>query len=78
MTVGMRLVDPREFDWQVLEVLARCDRERRPAPSLRELMAALDTKSDRAISAALDRLEQSGYIRREPRKARAIVILKTK
>jgi SOS-response transcriptional repressor LexA len=78
MTVEAMLAEREALDRRVLEILARCDRERRPMPTLRELMDALGTKNDKGISAALDRLEATGYIQREAHKARAIIVLRTK
>jgi repressor LexA len=50
--------------------------ERDLCPSYEEMLAALDLKGKNAVARLLGRLEERGYIRRLPNRARAIEVLR--
>lgn len=69
--------DDRELsaDAQAILKLLRARRDANDfAPTIREMMKVLDTKSERRVLAALTSLQQTGHIRREPGKPRAIAL----
>jgi len=60
---------------QVLEFIRARIRERGYPPSVREIGAALGLRSSSTVHGHLSRLEEKGYIRRDPTKPRAIELL---
>ncbi|PZN10227.1 MAG: repressor LexA [Bacillota bacterium] len=60
---------------QILEYIKTCIRERGYPPSVREIGEAVGLKSTSTVHAYLSRLEQKGFIRRDPTKPRAIEVI---
>lgn len=60
---------------QVLEQVRSSIGSRGYAPSIREIAEALNIRSPNVVVARLDALEHKGYIRREPRVSRGIVLI---
>ena len=60
---------------QILEYMKAEVREKGYPPSVREICEAVGLKSTSTVHGHLARLEKKGYIRRDPTKPRAIVIL---
>lgn len=60
---------------QVLEYIRRHTRERGYPPSVREIGGALGLTSSSTVHGHLARLEDKGYIRRDPTKPRAIELM---
>lgn len=61
---------------QVLEFIVRRLRERGYPPSVREIGNALGLRSSSTVHGHLNRLEEKGFIRRDPTKPRAIEVLR--
>lgn len=61
---------------QVLEFIARKIRERGYPPSVREIGEGVGLRSSSTVHGHLNRLEDKGYIRRDPTKPRAIELLR--
>lgn len=59
---------------QILDYIKACIRERGYPPSVREIGEAVGLKSTSTVHAYLSRLEQKGFIRRDPTKPRAIEV----
>lgn len=59
----------------ILEYLKKCILDKGYPPSVREICEAVKLKSTSSVHAHLNALEESGYIRRDPTKPRAIEIL---
>jgi SOS-response transcriptional repressor LexA len=62
---------------EVLHMIVHYRAEHGIAPSLREIMAALNIKSLGHVSGLLSALEERGYIQRLARRGRSIVVLTT-
>lgn len=60
---------------QILEFIRSRIRERGYPPSVREIGEALGLRSSATVHGHLSRLEEKGYIRRDPTKPRAIELL---
>lgn len=60
---------------QILEFIKRRQRERGYPPSVREIGDAVGLTSSSTVHGHLSRLEDKGYIRRDPSKPRAIEVL---
>ena len=60
---------------QVLEYIRRTVRERGYPPSVREIGEAVGLSSSSTVHGHLARLQEKGYIRRDPTKPRAIEVL---
>ncbi|MCL6581527.1 MAG: transcriptional repressor LexA [Firmicutes bacterium] len=60
---------------QILEFIKRQTRERGYPPSVREIGEAVGLSSSSTVHGHLARLEEKGYLRRDPSKPRAIEIL---
>lgn len=60
---------------EILNFIQRQVRERGFPPSVREIGTAVNLSSSSTVHGHLNRLEQKGYIRRDPTKPRAIEIL---
>ena len=61
---------------QVLECILAAIAERGYPPSVREMGEAVGLRSSSSVQAHLNTLEAQGYIRRDPEKPRAIVVLR--
>ncbi|SHE37918.1 repressor LexA [Seinonella peptonophila] len=61
----------------ILDYILRNVREKGYPPSVREIGEAVGLASSSTVHGHLSRLEQKGYIRRDPTKPRAIEVLKT-
>lgn len=61
---------------RVLEYLNEYQREHKTAPTFSEIMSALGIKYRSNVSRYLNALEERGFIRRMPNRARAIEVLK--
>ncbi len=59
---------------QILEYIRDCLLEKGYPPAVREICQAVDLKSTSSVHAHLEKLEENGYIRRDPTKPRAIEI----
>jgi repressor LexA len=60
---------------QILEFIKRQTRERGYPPSVREIGEAVGLSSSSTVHGHLARLEEKGYLRRDPTKPRAIEVL---
>ena len=60
---------------QILEYIRKCVEEKGYPPSVREIGQAVGLSSSSTVHGHLNRLEQKGYIRRDPTKPRAIELL---
>jgi repressor LexA len=60
---------------QILEFIRRQIRERGYPPSVREIGEAVGLRSSSTVHGHLARLEEKGYLRRDPTKPRAIEVL---
>ncbi len=60
---------------QVLDFIKRRIRERGYPPSVREIGAAIGLSSSSTVHGHLNRLEEKGFIKRDPTKPRAIEVL---
>jgi repressor LexA len=60
---------------KILDFLADTLRRRGYPPSVREIGSAVGLSSSSTVHAHLDKLEQKGYIRRDPTRSRAIEIV---
>ena len=60
---------------QILEFIKQTVRQRGYPPSVREIGEALGLSSSSTVHGHLSRLEEKGYIRRDPTKPRAIEVL---
>ena len=62
---------------KIYDYIAACIHEQGYPPSVREIGEAVGLQSSSTVHNHLTQLEQKGYIRRDPTKPRAIMILKT-
>ena len=60
---------------EILEYIKSCILKKGYPPAVREICEAVHLKSTSSVHSHLERLEESGYIRRDPTKPRAIEIL---
>ena len=60
---------------EILEYIKSCILKKGYPPAVREIREAVHLKSTSSVHSHLERLEESGYIRRDPTKPRAIEIL---
>lgn len=60
---------------QILDYIKNVSREKGYPPAVREICVAVGLKSPSTVHSHLTKLEQKGYIRRDPAKPRAIEIL---
>lgn len=60
---------------QILEYIQKCVEEKGYPPSVREIGQAVGLSSSSTVHGHLNRLEQKGYLRRDPTKPRAIELL---
>lgn len=60
---------------QILEYIQKCVEEQGYPPSVREIGQAVGLSSSSTVHGHLNRLEQKGYLRRDPTKPRAIELL---
>lgn len=60
---------------QILEFIQKCVEEKGYPPSVREIGQAVGLSSSSTVHGHLGRLEQKGYLRRDPTKPRAIELL---
>lgn len=60
---------------QILEYIQKCVEEKGYPPSVREIGQAVGLSSSSTVHGHLSRLEQKGYLRRDPTKPRAIELL---
>ena len=71
----MGLEDLTRRQREILHYIKASIRERGYPPSVREICEAVGLRSTSTVHAYLARLEQKGYIRRDPTKPRAIEVL---
>jgi len=72
----IHILSPRQQD--VLDAIVSYKRDHDGvAPTIRELMVAVDLNSTSAVSYHLDRLERKGYIVRQTDRPRTIEIIST-
>lgn len=67
--------DLNSRQYEVLKYLKVQMREKSYPPSVREICAAVNLKSTSTVHAILKKLEEFGYIKRDPAKTRAIEVL---
>ena len=60
---------------KILEFIKQVIQDKGYPPAVREICNAVDLKSTSTVHSHLTKLEQKGYIRRDPTKPRAIEIL---
>lgn len=65
----------RQKDINVLEVLKKYSREKGYAPSVREICSILDIKSTSTVFSIINKLDKYGYIKKDPSRPRALVIV---
>jgi len=73
MTTKSELTDTQV---KYLEFIARYIKENGYAPTLRDFLEGFNYTSTNGVQEMLDRLQQLGYIKRDPNKARTLVITK--
>ncbi|WP_250505601.1 transcriptional repressor LexA [Bowdeniella massiliensis] len=66
--------DLTERQWQILATIASSVSERGYSPTMREIASAVGLASPSSVKHQLEALETKGYIRRDPKSPRAIVI----
>lgn len=71
----MERLTPRQQ--MIFEFIKDCVRKKGYPPSVREIGEGIGLRSSSTVHAHLTKLEQKGYIRRDPTKPRAIEILQT-
>jgi repressor LexA len=71
----MEALKPREK--QILDYMKREISKKGYPPTVREICSALNIKSTSTAHKDIDRLEHKGYIKKDPAKPRALMIVKT-
>ena len=67
--------DLRPKDIDVLEFLKKYVSEKGYAPSVREICSTLDIKSTSTVFSIINKLDELGYIKKDPSRPRALVII---
>lgn len=65
----------KRYEKEILDYIRECLRDKGYPPSVREICTAVGLKSSSSVHAYLNKLEEKGFIKRNPTKPRAIDIL---